>query len=122
MAYITDNNGDRVSVTIKDVIRGIVNAINLTQDDWMEWYDEEDYKRENVAYDEDGNYSNDTLCNCSYPIRLQVVDGYACIHSGDSSFDVDHRGSWGYGYAYYKMSKTAIRDLSRDLINEAMDS
>jgi hypothetical protein len=122
MAYITDNNGSKVSVTINHVMKGIVTVINLTQDEWMEWYDEDDYKRENVTYDKNGNISDDTLGNCSCPVRLQVVDGYVCIHSGDPSFDVDHRGAWGYGYASYGMNKTAIKNLARDLITEAMDS
>ena len=100
MAYITDNNGSKVSVTINDVMRDIVNAINLTQD---EWYD-------------------DTLGNCSYPLRLQVVDGSWFIHSGDPQYDTDHRGSWGYGYASYGMTKTAIKALAKELITEAMDS
>lgn len=30
-------------------------------------------------------------------IRLQLVDGTYHIHIGDSQFDQDHRGSWGYG-------------------------
>jgi hypothetical protein len=122
MAYITDNNGSKVSVTINDVMQKIVNAINLTQDEWMEWYDEDDYKRENVTYDENGNISDDTLGNCSYPVRLQVVDGSWYFHTGDNSYDTDHRGAWGYGYASYGMNKTAVRDLARDLITEAMNS
>ena len=118
MAYITDNNGDRVKVTIDQLSIYITEAINLTQDDWMEWYDENDYRKENVTYDENGNYSNETLGNCSYPVRLQVVDGDWTLHSGDPSFDTDHRGTWSDGYAYYGMTKTAIKDLARDLINE----
>jgi hypothetical protein len=120
MAYITDNNGDRVKVTIGNVAQYITEAINLTQDDWMQWYDADDYKRENVTYDENGNISDDTLGNCSYPVRLQVVDGDWTLHSGDNSFDTDHRGTWGYGYAYYGMTKTAIKELARELINEAL--
>jgi hypothetical protein len=122
MAYITDNNGEKVKVTIDNVAQDIVNAINLTENDWMEWYDEDDYKKENVTYDEDGNISDETLANCSYPVRIQIVDGSWYFHTGDNSYDTDHRGSWGYGYAYYKMSKTAIKSLARELINEAMDS
>lgn len=30
-------------------------------------------------------------------IRLQLVDGTYHIYTGDSQFDTDHRGSWGYG-------------------------
>lgn len=30
-------------------------------------------------------------------IRLQLVDGTYHIHTGDSQFDTDHRGSFGYG-------------------------
>ena len=122
MAYITDNDGNKVKVTINDVAQYITEAINLTQIEWMEWYDEDDYKRENVTYDENGNYSDDTLANCSYPVRIQVVDGSWHLHSSDPSYDNDHRGSWGYAYAYYGMSKTAVKDLARELINDAMNS
>jgi hypothetical protein len=31
------------------------------------------------------------------PVRLQVLDGEAIVHFGDASYDLDHRGYWGYG-------------------------
>ena len=118
MAYITDNNGSKVSVTINDVSWDIQNILSdLYDQDWAEWYDESD-RLEAAPHDENGNYSKDTLANCSYPLRLQVVDGSWFIHSGDPQYDTDHRGSWGYAYAYYGMNKTAIKALARELIND----
>lgn len=122
MAYITDNNGDRVKVTINDVMLDIENVLSgLYDQDWAEWYDEND-RLESAPCDDQGNYSKDVLAQCSYPVRLQVVDGSWHLHSGDPQYDTDHRGSWGYGYAYYSMTKTAIKALAKELITEAMDS
>lgn len=51
-------------------------------------------------------------------IRLQVVDGGWATHTGDSSYDQDHRGFWG---ASCIDRTTNCRDLARDLIEQARD-
>lgn len=43
-----------------------------------------------------GRYLNDPEIDF-VDIRLQLVDGTYHIHTGDSQFDTDRRGSWGYG-------------------------
>ena len=51
-------------------------------------------------------------------IRLQVVDGGWSTHTGDSSYDQDHRGFWG---ASFIDRTTNCRDLARDLIDQARE-
>lgn len=52
-------------------------------------------------------------------VRLQVMsDGMWCIHSGDSSYDQDHRGHWGESSIDRKSN---CRDLARDLIEQAKE-
>lgn len=41
-------------------------------------------------------YKNDNEIT-EVDIRLQLVDGNYHIHIGDSQYDTDYRGSWGYG-------------------------
>lgn len=43
-----------------------------------------------------GRYLNDPEIDF-VDIRLQLVDGTYHIYTGDSQYDTDHRGSWGYG-------------------------
>lgn len=118
MAYVTDNRGDMVLLSQAKVAQEISHHLNLTQEEWVQWYDGVSlYDTPNQ--DEDGNYTDETLGNCFFPIRLQVVDGDWFIHSGDASFDVDHRGSWGSSYGCYNMSKGQLRELAKELIQEA---
>lgn len=52
-------------------------------------------------------------------VRLQVVPGEGwSVHTGDSSYDLDHRGYWGAGSLD---SRTNCRELARELIGEAAD-
>ncbi len=51
-------------------------------------------------------------------VRLQVRGGGWCLHTGDSSYDQDHRGCWGVGYL---TRRTNCRELARELIDEARD-
>lgn len=63
-----------------------------------------------------GDYPDDTDV---FDVRLQVwEDGSWTIHTGDSSFDQDHRGYWG---ASSIDPKTNCRELARDLIDECRD-
>ena len=50
-------------------------------------------------------------------VRLQVYDdGDWAVRSGDSSYDLDHRGFWG---ASSLDRGTNCRELARELIDEA---
>ncbi len=50
-------------------------------------------------------------------VRLQVYDdGAWALRTGDSQYDLDHRGSWGAGY----LTKTSnAHEIARELIDEA---
>lgn len=52
--------------------------------------------------------------------RLQLHDGSWSFHTGDSSFDQDHRGSWGAGFVPRGCTKDEARSIAKDLIDEAM--
>lgn len=41
-------------------------------------------------------------------VRLQVVDGTWYLHSGDASYDQDHRGFWGAGSLPGKAERSAL--------------
>ncbi len=50
-------------------------------------------------------------------VRLQVwSDGSWTIHTGDASYDQDHRGFWG---ASSMTTRTNARELAKELISEA---
>jgi hypothetical protein len=52
-------------------------------------------------------------------VRLQVHENGAWeIHTGDSQYDLDHRGFWG---ASYLTKSTNCRECAKDLIDKAMD-
>lgn len=51
-------------------------------------------------------------------VRLQVVDGYVRVHTGDPSFDQDHRGCWGAGLITWE---TDADELADDLIEQVLD-
>jgi hypothetical protein len=51
-------------------------------------------------------------------VRLQVTDGDWTVHTGDASFDTDHRGYWGAGTL---TRQTNSREVARDLIDQAKD-
>jgi hypothetical protein len=120
MAYVTDNQGNKILLSQEKVAREIRHHLNLTQDEWVEWYDG-DTLYDTPDQDEDGNYTDEALSRCYFPIRLQVVDGDWFIHSGDPSFDVDHRGAWGESYGFYGMGKGQLKELAKELIQEAQD-
>ena len=52
-------------------------------------------------------------------VRLQVHDGSWSLHTGDSSYDQDHRGHWGAGFLTPRCN---ARELARELIDEAEES
>lgn len=51
-------------------------------------------------------------------IRLQVKSDGWQIHTGDSSYDQDHRGAWGASSVERKQTKRDCRDTAADLINQ----
>lgn len=54
-------------------------------------------------------------------VRLQVcADGTWAIHTGDSSYDVDHRGVWGASSVPLRGRFDSI-SLAKELWNEAVD-
>lgn len=58
--------------------------------------------------DEEGNVGID--------VRLHVwPNGEWTIHTGDSSYDQDHRGYWGSGFL---SPRSNCRDLAADLIDQ----
>lgn len=63
-----------------------------------------------------------TTINTEYPeldVRLQVTeDGGWGLHTGDSQYDQDHTGYWGYGYL---TRRTNCYELAQELVSEAQD-
>lgn len=68
-------------------------------------------------------------------LRLQVVDGSWYLHSGDPSYDTDHRGYWGCAflpvldedengdhYAIESYTKKRCREISIDLLEDIAES
>lgn len=60
-------------------------------------------------------------------VRLQLVDGTYYLHSGDSSFDTDHRGSWGYGEICmtdeaYQLNKNIMLGEFKRIATEIVDN
>jgi hypothetical protein len=56
-------------------------------------------------------------------IRLQLVDQESKLWSGDSQFDTDHRGAWGYASICVtnEESENDFDSLANDLAEEALD-
>lgn len=62
--------------------------------------------------------SDDEQGEC-FDIRLQVTPGSWELHTGDASYDTDHRGAWG---ASCLDAETDCDDLAGDLISQARDT
>jgi hypothetical protein len=54
-------------------------------------------------------------------VRLQVVDGGCHIHTGDSQYDTDHRGAWGYGYIPIHCDIRDAMQIADELIDDAAE-
>ncbi len=63
--------------------------------------------------DEEGNAGGDC--------RLQVLEGCWQVHTGDSSYDTDHRGFWGASSVSIEATKKDCREIARDLIGQATE-
>ena len=61
-------------------------------------------------------------CYCAVDVRLQVRgNGDWYVHTGDASFDQDHRGFWGGGCVISECTEEDLQELARDLIAQALD-
>jgi hypothetical protein len=68
------------------------------------------------------NPADITEYGCDTPggdIRLQVHEGGWCVHTGDASYDQDHRGYWGCGFVPAGCTRKDARTIARDLIEAA---
>lgn len=55
-------------------------------------------------------------------VRLQVWDdGQWAIHTGDASYDQDHRGFWGAGCVIADDTPETLRDLAEQLRDDAIE-
>jgi len=55
-------------------------------------------------------------------IRLQVVDGQWFFHTGDSQYDTDHKGFWGYlTLPTDGNDRNTQLEVARDLIQQAQE-
>jgi len=60
------------------------------------------------------------LGDAGVDVRLQVwPDGSWNLHTGDSSYDQDHRGYWGA--AFLPFGNCNLTEIARDLIEQAKD-
>jgi hypothetical protein len=58
----------------------------------------------------------------SIDVRLQVYpDGSFAFHSGDSSYDQDHRGAWGASCVGPDDDERTLIETARDLVSQAID-
>lgn len=75
--------------------------------------DAQSYDPEDIA-DDEGNPSID--------VRLQVLDdGSYSFHSGDSSYDKDHRGYCGASSVSPDDDDVALVEIARDLVGQVLD-
>lgn len=54
-------------------------------------------------------------------VRLQVVDDGWMVHTGDASYDTDHRGAWGAGSVSRHDTDNDLRAIGADLIAEVQE-
>jgi hypothetical protein len=55
-------------------------------------------------------------------VRLQVLeDGTYTLHTGDASYDTDHRGFWGSGTLTRPCSPQDRIDLAKDLVAQVLE-
>lgn len=57
-------------------------------------------------------------------IRLQLIDESYYFHSGDSQYDNDHRGQWGYECLTFDDSGDCVSDineLAESMVTEALE-
>jgi hypothetical protein len=71
------------------------------------------YDPKDIA-DEEGNATGD--------VRLQLIDGSWALHTGDASYDQDHRGAWGASSISAGATMKECRETAKDLIAEAEES
>ena len=88
-------------------------------------YQQEAYRFVLAIRDEAKTFDRDDIAddegNPSIDVRLQVYDdaGYA-FHSGDSCYDTDHHGYWGYGSVSPDDDDVTCLWTARDMVSQIM--
>ena len=54
--------------------------------------------------------------------RLRHHDGSWSFHTGDSSYDTDHRGNWGASCVGADMTEDEAGSVADDLLDQVLDS
>jgi len=54
--------------------------------------------------------------DCYCDIRLQYFEGGVALHTGDPSYDLDHRGHWGYSSITPEFCDP--NEIAKDLIEQ----
>jgi len=57
-----------------------------------------------------------TIC-----VRLRYRKGIFALHTGDSQYDQDHRGSWGSSFVVADETEESAREIAEDLIYQVID-
>jgi len=52
-------------------------------------------------------------------VRIQYVDGSLKFHTGDTQYDTDHRGYWGY--ANLNRYELDMYEKAKELVNDMLD-
>lgn len=56
-------------------------------------------------------------------VRYQLfADGSCNFHSGDASYDTDHRGYWGASSVAADATDTDLYSIAEDMIEQALDA
>lgn len=82
-------------------------------------YSEGQYLKRNFSKEDLMDGPHDDFCGTD--VRLQLHDGSWELHTGDSSYDQDHRGYWGASSISRGATRRECMDTARSLINEALD-
>ena len=103
--------------SLAEALEGDVEAIVSQLQDVRE-------EHENLTCPEDGPCRG----NCAIEaidVRLQLTARNSVswqLHSGDASYDTDHRGYWGAGFVTADHDDESLTDLARDLISQCLDA
>lgn len=88
-------------------------------------YQQEAYRFCLAIRDEAKTYKSEDLDDGDglIDVRLQIgPDGSYCFHSGDASYDQDHRGFWGAGTVSSDDGDQECAQIGRDLVEQAIDA
>jgi hypothetical protein len=66
---------------------------------------------------------DDEDCECHFnAVRLQIHEGTWAVHTGDASYDQDHRGFWGASSVEAHCDEETLDEIVMDLIDQALES